>query len=83
MLPRRYLVFYKHALTWAVICILFGIYFASVYILLLVPLALVDLWLSICLGLMFRVPVKRSNKPLPEGWESETSSLINIPFVGY
>ena len=79
MLPRRYLVFFRHALLWAVICILFEIYLAPAYILPLVPLALVDLWLSICLGLMFRVPVNRSNKPPPEGWEYETFMVDQYP----
>ena len=79
MLPRRYLVFYKHALSWVVIFSLLFVYFSPATIILLMPFAIVDLWLSICLGLMFRVPVKRSNKPLPKDWEYETFMVDQYP----
>ena len=79
MLPRRYLAFYKHASLWAGIYILLWIYLPFVYIVMLTPFALVDLWLSICLGLMFRVPVKRANKQLPSGWRYETSVVDHYP----
>ena len=79
MLPRRYLVFYKHALLWALICILIGILLSPVYFVLLIPLAIVDLWLSICLGLMFRVPTKRTNKQPSGGWVYETFMVDQYP----
>ena len=79
MLPKRYLAFYKHALLWFVVGGTCWIFFTSVYIALLIPLALVDLWLSFCLGLMFRVPVKRANKQPPIGWEFETFVVDEYP----
>ena len=64
---------------WAVIYILLWLYLPLVYIVLLTPFAIVDLWLSLCLGLMFRVPVKRANKQLPSGWRYETSVVNHYP----
>ena len=43
------------------------------------PFALVDMWLSLCLGLMFRVPVKRTNKQPPSGWKYEIFVVDQYP----
>ena len=79
MLPRRYLAFYKHALLWFVSGIICWKFSTPVYIVLLTPFALVDLWLSLCLGLMFRLPVKRTNKQPPSGWKYETFVVDQYP----
>ena len=79
MLSRRYSVFTKHALLWFVVSLICWTFLTPVFILFLTPLALVDLWLSLCLGLMFRIPAKRRNKQPPGGWKYETFVVEQYP----
>ncbi len=79
MFSRRYLAFNKHVVFWLVSVLVIWIYLDPFYILLASPLILVDLWLALCLCLMFRVPVKRENKEAPNGWLSETLLVDSYP----
>ena len=80
MFSRRYLAFNKHVVFWLVVSILLSwIYLDPFYILIASPLILVDLWLALCLCLMFRVPVLREKKDLPSGWSSETMLVDAYP----
>ena len=79
MLSSRYLAFYKHVLLWFVVGIICWIFLTPIYLVILMPFALVDMWLSLCLGLMFRVPVKRTNKQPPSGWKYETFVVDQYP----
>ncbi|MAF94120.1 hypothetical protein CMO85_05615 [Candidatus Woesearchaeota archaeon] len=79
MFSRRYLAFNKHVVFWLASILICWLYLEPLLVLVALPFILIDLWLALCLCLMFRMPVMREDKNPPDGWSSETLVVDSYP----
>ncbi|CAI8375551.1 MAG: Uncharacterised protein [Euryarchaeota archaeon UBA443] len=79
MQSHRFSAFLAHAIAW-VFLVPIAVYFdKSIFILYLAPLIILDLWFTLCLGFMLRLPKRRNDQPLPSEWEWEEYDVLGYP----
>ena len=68
MYSRRFIAFHLHFMVWLIVVIFLVLSELSNIALLLSPIIIIDIWLSISLGLMLLLPKDRNEDNLPQGW---------------
>ena len=81
MLIKRFQPFLVHIFLW--ICVVLIALILTIdhtlIILISIPIAIIDLWLSFTLGLMLQLPKQRQANEVPDGWISEEQVIDGYP----
>ena len=79
MTSHRFSAFFIHAIAWTVITIGLVVSSNMLFIVLLAPIILIDMWFALCLGFMLRLPTIRKDVEAPAGWEWESIDVQGYP----
>ena len=79
MTSHRFSAFFIHAIAWTVITIGLVVSSNMLFIVLLAPIILIDMWFALCLGFMLRLPTIREDVEAPPGWEWESMDVQGYP----
>ena len=66
MTSHRFSAFFIHAIAWTVITIGLVVSSNMLFIVLLAPIILIDMWFALCLGFMLRLPTIRKDVEAPQ-----------------
>ena len=79
MFSHRFSAFFVHAIAWTFITIGLVASSNTLYIVLLAPIILIDMWFALCLGFMLRLPTIREDVEAPTNWEWESIVVQGYP----
>ena len=79
MPSHRFSAFFVHAFAWILIAIGLIVSSNTLFIVLLAPIILIDMWFALCLGFMLRLPTIRKDVEAPAGWEWESIDVQGYP----
>ena len=79
MFSHRFRAFILHVCAWIVLVLVVWLTSNERILLWFLPLIVVDLWYTLCLGFMLRLPVARENTPPPDEWIWEEYEVKGYP----